>query len=189
MKIFLAGKVSGPSCEWRYELVPALKNIGLNEYPAVETLPMGQHTYTGCFPARMTKDQAEVAMRDNRMAWPVVWRKAINGIALCDLFIVWADEDFRDAFATHVEIGFAAALEKCIVVFMKPGVELNDYWFAFQCAGPFVLEATDPALGVRTLIDYIDKLQAIHPHVTSIRELLNKPLKAKLEQEALIEIR
>ncbi|HIG41220.1 MAG TPA: hypothetical protein EYQ14_11860 [Gammaproteobacteria bacterium] len=73
------------------------------------------------------------------------FKRAMNGIAACDVFFVWLDD--MEAFGTLVEIGYAKAAGKHIVLAVPPMTELTannpansrgELWFAHQAANEIV---------------------------------------------------
>jgi nucleoside 2-deoxyribosyltransferase len=172
LKIYLAGKVA--KNDWRHRLVSDLSTVDTKQWRFTRSLPMGENIYIGPFfvscdhgcahgvnshgaGVSCEQDLHQAGDQQEQVFW-----KSCSGIRACDVFIVWADENFSTAYGTLTEIGMAYALKKPIVFVAKTGVTLNDQWFARECAGSFQIRADDPVVAVESLLHVITTLRGLN---------------------------
>lgn len=78
------------------------------------------------------------------------FRACLNAIRACTVFFAWLEDG--EAYGTLVEIGYARAMNKKVVVAHPPDVDLSDQWFALQAADR-VIVADGPVKAVESLAD------------------------------------
>lgn len=62
-----------------------------------------------------------------------IFSRSLDGIRKADFFFVWIED--QECFGTLVEIGYARALGKTIILAHAPGIApTGELWFAFQSA-------------------------------------------------------
>lgn len=85
-----------------------------------------------------------------------VYMRALDGIDKCDIFFAWIEDE--ECFGTILEIGYAKALGKHIVIAHKDDIKpTGELWFAFQSANcSFVADNASDAYK-RTINDYADQ--------------------------------
>lgn len=172
VRVYLAGRIQ--SNDWRQTLVDIRNsrleaNLGLEYGPdkwraTTELIMKDGNVYVGPFfvgcdhscyhgpclhGAGAAKDYdcfGQIPIRPQE-----VFQKALIGIAACDLFFAWAGPDFREAYGTLVEIGYAKALKKRVVIGAHPEAS-KDAWFALRSADRLI-EANDPIEAYRAAFD------------------------------------
>lgn len=128
-RIYLAGKMSG----WRKSIVRDLDKVPVeNHWPMLERAIFGKHSYTGPFPN----------MPDQ------VWDRAQKAIQRSDLVFAWIDT--LDAYGTLVEIGYAFAQGRRIVVATPE--RMPDLWLVYETASQ-ILHTDNPREALREAMD------------------------------------
>ena len=161
-KVYLAGRISRN--DWRHQLVASVDEsrdgFGDREvWERTTEFPMRDgNTYVGPFfigcdhgcghgPNTHGAGAATYYCVGFASA-KAVFQKAMAGIKACDVFFAWVGPDFKEAFGTMVEIGFAKALNKRIVAAMHPNFTDKDAWFAMSCVNEVHI-TEDPVAGYR----------------------------------------
>jgi hypothetical protein len=189
MKIYLAGKIA--KNDWRHRLVPDLR-LCTDNWERTSSLPMRDDTYVGPFfiscdhgcghgaNSHGATPTCEMKQHDIYGRHYEVFKKSFSGIEACDLFIVWADEDFSTAYGTMTEIGMARAWNKIIVFITKTGVTLGNQWFAKECAGSLRLTADDPVAAIDSLLHVLKALHGLNNELKTSADNLNIQFTANL---------
>lgn len=190
-KIYLAGKIA--KNDWRLGVVPEMYDIEFSKlpWPTLRTFIPGMNYVGpyfaapcdhGCMHGPNTHGQGEDACQN----WLVLHREEVHSrclkaIAECDVFFAWLGiDDANTAFGTLVEIGYAKALNKIIII----GTDSLDYvsdkrgdgfdphactgghgcmcgaadlWFAYKTAY-LVLHAQSPKEALHSAKDIFDQL-------------------------------
>lgn len=143
MKVYLAGRIK-PN-DWRCELTVEPSPIhDVKEWREVSELLMKDGNTLvgpffiacdhGCYHGNCSHGAGilKCTCDGGSASAHEVFTKALGGIAQCDLFFVWAGEDFDEAHGTMVEIGYARAWNKRIVI--GTNSEQVRAWFSMQAA-------------------------------------------------------
>lgn len=211
MKIYLAGKIA--KNDWRHDLVPSLRwmsnQFGMpnesgdwNPHPIWPCLtgellghdyvgPYFQGDDHGCGHGPSTHGNAGHGDTGCIQGGPSRWMVAQNcyaAIRSCDIFFAWLGdhgeaEGVRTAYGTLVEIGYARALGKTIVIGTNHRLDplsssLDDLWFALQADDLWngnndqaILLAGTPQQALRQYLAALP--QPVDP---ALRKLLESPL-------------
>ena len=62
-----------------------------------------------------------------------IFNKSLQGIKRADLVIAYAGDDFAEAHGTHVELGYAKALNKKVII-LDDMTDNDDLWFVYKSA-------------------------------------------------------
>lgn len=174
--IYLAGKIA--KGDWRHEIVGLRGAWGSNgempesEWPIMRAAVFGLD-YTG--PYFMSDDHGcghgsstHGCGEDGLVCYAYPAPKKPDIVRLCqraikrsDVFFAWLDE--LTAYGTLVEIGYATALGKRVIIGRKPSKLLNqidDMWFAFDSAA-HVIPADSPIAAVRQAVDFLADIQVL----------------------------
>ncbi len=133
-RIYLAGKID--KSDWRHQVVPELRRheaylapIGTNEFIYVG--PFFKSCDHGCFHADGSHGFLGQNQKLRRLAQLQVRNACFEAVRNCDIFFLYINH--REAFGSLVEIGWAQAFNKKVVVIYAPGIASpysNDYWFS-----------------------------------------------------------
>lgn len=167
-KIYLAGKIR-KTC-WRHKLIPELRGHSWDDGP----LPHYSFEYVGpffvscdhgCMHTESSHGNLEpLALRlcpsRNPDAEFDYSRREVFDLclkAICEADVVICYIDTLDCFGTLIEIGFAIAHRKTLVIAFAPGIASrakNDFWFACEAAAHVSYEVKKSELPelVRTAI-------------------------------------
>lgn len=162
--IYLAGKIS--KGDWRHDVVPLRAAWGRDNsgemptvgWPVLPKSVLGTFDYVG--PHFISDDHGCAHGRDRHGcgagdyvcgAYPGPTRERMRDLCLsaiyrADIFFAWLDDP--SAYGTLVELGFATALRKRVVIGVpREGVEaLEDMWFAQTCGLRIVADSPQEAL-------------------------------------------
>lgn len=67
----------------------------------------------------------------------IVFNNCKRAIQRSDVFFLWVNE--FDCYGSLVELGWASAVNKYIVIAHKPEFNFIDMWFAFRCANKVIM--------------------------------------------------
>jgi very-short-patch-repair endonuclease len=79
--------------------------------------------------------------------------RCLDALRRADLVFAWLDD--TTAYGTLVEIGYAKALGKTIVIGIAKGFDASDLWFAVGLAEWMLPEAISPAVALRMFVDNV----------------------------------
>lgn len=167
--IYLAGKIA--KNDWRHEVVAGLRGtmqLGApfpRQWPVLPRAVEGLLDYAGPYP--MGCDHGCGHNAPHASVWGVcgeasgtldqaeTQRLCFDAIRRTDLFFAWLDDP--TAYGTLVEIGYAKALGKTIVVASPDPID--DLWFATGCATS-PLQASTPSSAIEALTREIRRVRA-----------------------------
>ena len=172
-RVYLAGKIEAN--DWRHDVVTGLRGAWSNDLPD----PMRPETwcdwpvwpgavcdglgdYVGPYfvscdhacthgaSTHATSGGCNDAPVDDARAF--VHRQCLDALHCADLVFAWLDD--RTAYGTLVELGYAAALRKRVVIAHPGDLRLvRDMWFALaSCAPGDVIATTSPVDTLRDLL-------------------------------------
>lgn len=161
MKFYLAGKIA-PS-DWRHAIVPKLAQLSEEDARASASRSLvldgaeGGHVYTGPFfwdvgnSSHGAGDPSNHSFLYDDDCRGVV-AACFHGIDRADLVFAWLDIDAATAHGTLVEIGYAIAKGKRVVVASTPDADLGELWFARWAAAEHI-EAPDALSAFRRALE------------------------------------
>jgi len=132
--IYLAGKID--KNDWRHSVIPqlsryddCLEHIDMDDFIYVG--PFYKSCDHGCFHSDGSHGILGRQQKYRRVAQLQVRNQCYRAVMNCDIFFLYINH--REAFGSLVEIGWAQAFNKKIVVIYAPGIASpysNDYWFS-----------------------------------------------------------
>ena len=132
--IYLAGKID--KSDWRHQVVPELRRheayletIDTNEFIYVG--PFFKSCDHGCFHTDGSHGLLGQNQKLRRLAQIQVRNACFEAVKNCDIFFLYINHP--EAFGSLVEVGWAQAFNKKVVVIYAPGIASpysNDYWFS-----------------------------------------------------------
>lgn len=133
--LYLAGKIG--KNDWRHDLVPRLRNQTWNDGP-IET---DSFSYVGPFFIACDHGCSHGSNKHGMVqecTEPFYTREDViklNLAALAKADLVFAYITAPDCYGTIMEIGWAIATGKRVVMAFAPDIAVDDFWFsAMQCA-------------------------------------------------------
>jgi len=169
MKVYLAGKVTKNG--WRTDLVGGAELNGMfladheKPWPVLERAIFGEHDYVGpflygcdhgCFHGdgqhgmTLGEDRA-CAVEDFFVGRKEIVRRCLDAVRLADLVFCWleAPEDY----GSMVEIGFALALGKKVVIGAQDFDLIESHWFATDAS--FLIPRETPEAALRLALERV----------------------------------
>ena len=152
--IYLAGKID--KNDWRHSVIPQLRRYE----DCLEPIRMDDFIYVGpfykscghgCFHTDGSHGILGRQQKYRRVAQLQVRNQCFEAVKNCDIFILYINN--RDAFGSLVEVGWAQALGKRVVVIYAPGISTpndNDFWFSSITAEKTVFDVE--ACGISKII-------------------------------------
>jgi hypothetical protein len=132
--IYLAGKID--KSDWRHQVVPELRRheayletIDTNEFIYVG--PFFKSCDHGCFHTDGSHGLLGQNQKLRRLAQLQVRNSCFEAVRNCDIFFLYINHP--EVFGSLVEVGWAQAFNKKVVVIYAPGIASpysNDYWFS-----------------------------------------------------------
>jgi len=154
-RLYLAGKIDRN--DWRHRVVPELRRheacldpINTNDFVYVG--PFFKSCDHGCFHTEGSHGLLSQNQKLRKIAQLQVWKACHEAVKNCDIFILYINH--HEAFGSLVEVGWAQALEKPIVVIYAPGIAYpynNDFWFSSIVATKVVFDVK--AGDLRRIVD------------------------------------
>ena len=153
-RIYLAGKID--KNDWRHHIIPQLRRHEyclepIRMYGFIYVGPFYKSCDHGCFHTDGSHGILGRQQKHRRMAQLQVRNTCYEAVKNCDIFILYINS--RDAFGSLVEVGWAQALGKKIVVIYAPGIATpndNDFWFCSVGADRVVNEVN--AVDIKRII-------------------------------------
>lgn len=149
MKVYLAGKIA--KNDWRHSIVDGLRSavhIGsASHWPVLQSAIFDEHDYVGpfftscdhgCFHGPGSHGVGVGGPSGGCCVNPIsphaVASLCLGAVSNCDLFFAWFDEDCGSAYGTLLELGWALAMEKLVVIGVHRKADTSDLWFALRAS-------------------------------------------------------
>lgn len=133
-RIYLAGKID--KNDWRHQVVPELRRHEeylevINTSDFIYVGPFFKSCDHGCFHTDGSHGLLGRNQKLRRLPLLQVRNTCFEAVKNCDIFFLYINH--REAFGSLVEVGWAQAFNKKVVVIYAPGIAFpysNDFWFS-----------------------------------------------------------
>lgn len=175
MKIYLVGKVSKNG--WRDKIVGHRCGCNAGElddptkWPLLSKVVFGEHDYVGPFMIScdhgcyhgdgqhgLTNPEASCCFKGEFSRKAIV-QCCLNAVKVADLVFCWLDAE--EDYGSMIEIGYALALGKDVVVSSHNVSLCESHWFA--CEASCLIESIGPEDGLRRAIEMIAERRKQNP--------------------------